>query len=179
MNKNFSKTSRNHQSKNNLESFKTHAVDDKNVFQAKYLNYSGGSYISKNETQKSMSAKSCHSTEPQSRNPSKPVVCFPQKESMRMSTHTNPNFVQKSSVNFSKEGQKVPQKIESFENSHSSKFGSSINIQKNEEDFGRIKELEKRVDDFASSNQKLSIILRKTQQKLYTLEKKYKSSENK
>lgn len=43
----------------------------------------------------------------------------------------------------------------------------------------KYQEIEQRAEELASSNQKLTYLLKKTQQKVYTLEKKVKTIENK
>lgn len=90
--KKWSKSTRNKKEDTGLGRFQTHAFDEMKILNGNYVDYSE-SQNSKSEMHRSMSAKSCHSTEPQSRNPSKQVYQKPLKLQSALTTHQNPSFM--------------------------------------------------------------------------------------
>lgn len=113
------------------------------------MNNSEAAFISKNKILKSVSAKNCHSTESQSRDPSKQAPHIGRNGPLKMNSQINPSFVKNSSGSLYRAAPRISHQYDSFENSNSSKFGNSLTVQRLEEEKGRYQTLELKIEEYA------------------------------
>jgi hypothetical protein len=140
-----------------FDEFNTNKVHDS------YIDYSA-SFTTKTDANKNIS----HSTESQSRNPSKQALKPAHTERGKISTNLNPNFGTNVKVR-SKNEHKL-----CFDNYARECDGSCISGQKLEKEYEKSQMLESALEEYTASNRKLGSLLKHTQEKIYTLEKQYK-----
>jgi hypothetical protein len=135
-----------------------------NKVHGSYIDYSA-SFTTKTDAHKNLS----HSTESQSRNPSKQALKPALTERGKISTSLNPNFGTNIKVSSKKNERKL-----CFDNYARECDGSCISSQKLEKEYEKSQMLESALEENTASNRKLGSLLNHTQEKIYTLEKQYK-----
>lgn len=159
---NGAKSTRNQ--KSGFEQFKTHIFNDKRMLQNNYVDHSS-SFNSRSNIHRSISAKSCRSTEPQSRNPSHQIPLHKptQKSSERICEYTNANPAFLELKKPYKKCQNNPKLSSSYSRSH--RASSSELLHKLEQEYQKQHVLENTIEEYMVSNRKLQTCLKQSQQK--------------